>query len=326
MPLLADRNQVAIKQEAVAGTAETLAAGNVILTTDRPTWEPTPIVTERMALTRSFDSRGVVIGSRMAKIGFKMYLRGTSTAPLVGNPSDFTVPFKGCGLDVVYSGANPNEIATWGPSVTIATTYVTGSNCSVALYRDGKQYLIHGAVGNVKLTFSVGIPVLAEFSFEGCLNTPTDVALLSPTYSTVVEPPFLGAVMTVTGYATARLKGITLDVGNVIGLRPSPNTTTGCFAYQIGGRKVTFTVDPEEELAATKNWWNEWLTGALASITTGVFPSNGTNYNQFNLTIPNAQYTKGTLGDRDTITTAALEGVARANTDAGEDSFSLVQT
>jgi hypothetical protein len=326
VPVLASRCQIAIKQEAVAGTAEALAAGNVVLTTDKPTWEPAPEMIERSALTKSFDSRGVVIGARMAKIGFKMYLRGTAGAPTGGNQSDFAVPFKGCGIDVAYSGVNPNEIGTWAPSVTLATTYVTGSNCSVAMYRDGKQYLIHGAVGDLTLTFEVGKPILAAFTFSGCYNTPTDVALLSPTYPSIVEPPFLGASLSVLGFATAKIKSLSMKLGNTIAARPYPNTTTGFFAYQIADRNVTFSFDPEEELAATKNWWNEWVAGTLGSITTGVFPSNGTNYNQFNLTIPNAQYTKGTFGDREGISTASIEGIARANSDAGEDSFSLVQT
>lgn len=327
MPLLASRCQVAIVQEAVAGTAETPANGNVILTNGAPTFELTPTVTDRQAMGATLSKRGSVIGARMAKISFRQYLRGTATAPAGGNQSDFAIPFKGCGLDVAYSGGSPNEIGTWKPSSTLVVDETTGAYCTVAIYRDGKEYKIHGAVGNLKLTFDVGVPVLAEYEFTGVANTPTDVALKSPTYSTVVEPPFQGAALSLIGsYTTAKIKTLTLDLGNRIAMRPYPNTTTGFFTAQIVDRAPVFTLDPEEELAATANFWNQWLSGTLGSITTGTFPSNGTNYNQFNLTIPNAQYTKGGLADRDGVGTMPLEGQCRANSDTGEDEFTLVQT
>lgn len=327
MPLLASRCQVAIVQEAVAGTAGTPGNADVYLTTGAPTFELTPTTTDRQAMTASLSPRGSVVGARMAKISFKQYLRGTATAPSGGNPPDFTVPFKGCGLDVAYSGGSPNEIGTWKPSTTLVVDETTGAYCTVAVYRDGKEYKIHGAVGNLKLTFDVGVPVLAEYEFTGIANTPTDVALKSPTYSPVVEPPFQGAALSMIGsFTTAKIKTLTLDLGNQIVMRPYPNTTTGFFTAQIAGRRPVFTIDPEEELAATKNWWLDWLNGTTGAITTGVFPSNGSNYNQFNLTIPKAQYLKGGLSDRDGIGTMPLEGVCVANSDAGEDEFTFVQT
>jgi Phage tail tube protein len=324
--ILADRCQVAIKQEATAGTPETLAAADVIISTDRPSWEPTAELTPRGFMSKTFSPRGSVVGARMAKISFKQYLAGTTGAPLGGNPSPFTVPFKGCGMDVVYSGVNPNEIATWAPSMSQIVDTTTGAYCTVAIYRDGKQYKIHGAVGDLTLTFDRGVPTLAEYAFQGQYNTPTDVGLLTPTYSTVVEPPFLGATMSVLGYASALIKGITLKLNNKIAMRPSPATLSGYFSAQIVDRKPTFTIDPEEELAGTKDWWAAWVAGTTGSISTGIFPSNGSNYNQFSLTIPLAQATKITWADREGVGVAQIEGDCRANSDAGDDEFTLVQT
>src|SRR5262245_8490099 len=187
MPLLAERCQVALKIESVSGTAETLAAANVIMTTDRPTWEATPDMIDRNILSASPSQRGFVVGSRMAKIGFKMFQRGTTGAPTdPANLPDWIQPIRACGLSYAVSGGSPNEITTVTPASL--ATLVTAT---VALYRDGKQYLIHGACGNVKKTYTVGSPVLLEFEFQGIYNTPTDVALLVPTYPTVVEPAFM---------------------------------------------------------------------------------------------------------------------------------------
>jgi|SRR6267378_2118033 len=320
--LLASRSQVALKIEAVPGTAETLAAANVIMTTDRPTWDATPDMVDRMVLSASPSQRGFVIGSRMAKITFKMYQRGTTGAPTdPSNLPDWSQPAKASGLSYTVSGAGPNEQTAFTPASL--STLVTAT---VALYRDGKQYLIHGAVGNVKKTYTVGSPVLLEFEFSGIYNTPTDVALLVPTYPAVVEPPFLGATLSVVGFATAKIKTISFDMGNKIAARPYPNTTTGLFTYAIVDRDPSGSIDVEEELAATKNWYNEWITGALGSITTGTFPSGGTNYNQIFDTYPNCQYKKVGHADRDGILTSPIDFQPRANSDAGNDELSWVQT
>jgi hypothetical protein len=326
MPILAERTQVAIKQEATAGTVETLAAANVILTTELPTWSAEPEIKERSALSASFASRGHVIGSRMAKISFKMFLRGTTGAPVdPTNLPDFTVPFRGCGLTAVVSGTGPNEITTFTPVSSFYSDETTGPYCTVAVYRDGKRYMIHGAVGTLKLTFNVGEPVLAEMEFTGIYNAPTDTALLVPSYPVVIEPPFLGATLSILGFTTAKIKSLTVDLGNRITMRPQPNLN-GFYTAQLTGRKVTGAFDPEEELAATKNWFTEWIGATPGAISTGTYPSNGSNYNQFSLSLPKVQYSKVGLEERDAIATAPTEYVALANSDAGDDEISFVQT
>ena len=324
MPLLADRCQVAIKAEAVKGTAEALAAANVVMTTDRPTWDPDIEMIPRNVLSASPSGRGAVPGTRMAKIGFKMFQRGTATTPTdPANLPDWIVPVRSCGCVAAVSGGSPNEITTVTPASLAAATQIPAS---VAIYRDGKQYMIHGAQGSAKKTYTVGSPVLLEFEFTGIYNTPTDVALLVPTYPTVVEPPFLGAALAVLSFATPKIKTLTIDLGNKIAYSPYPNTATGLFYAVITGRDVKGTIDVEEELAATKNWYNEWVTGALGSIATGIFPSTGTNYNQISDTYPNCQYMKVGHADHDGIVTGPIEFVPRANSDGANDEFSWVQT
>lgn len=319
---LADKCQVAILQEAVPGTAETPVNGSVIMCTERPTFEGGPEMTPRNILSASPSLRGFVPGTRMAKIGFKMYRRGTTAAPTdPANLPDYVIPFRGAGMSCVVSGGSPNEITTCTPASL--GTLVTDT---VAIRCDGKQYLIHGAVcSSLKITWTVGMPVLLEFEFSGIYNNPTDAALLVPTYPATIEPPFLGATLSVLGFTTSKIKSITLDFGLKVALRPQPNTT-GIFTYAIVGRDPKGTIDVEEELAGTKNWWNEMLVGTLGSIQTGTWPSTGTNYNQFTDTMPNCQYTKVGWADRDGILTAPIEFVPRANSDAGNDEVSLVGT
>ena len=327
MPILASRCQVAIKQEAVAGTAQTLAAADVVLTTDLPTFTPDVEIADRAALSAALSPRGVVTGARMAKIAFKMNLRGLATAAVdPTNLPDFSVPFRGCGIQLAVSGTTPNEITTFTPSSSLISDETTGAYCSLAIYRDGKQYLIHGAVGELSITWKRGAPTLAEFEFTGVYNAPTDVALLVPSYTTVVEPPFASAALTVLGFTTAKIDQLTLKLNNAITMRPYPNNASGFFTAQITGRRPTLSFAAEEELAATKNWWGEWIAGTTGSIATGTYPSTGSNYNQFSFTAPKAQYTGVKHDSRDGIAASTIEAVLQANSSAGDDEFSLVQT
>lgn len=327
MPLLADRAQFAIKQEAVAGTAETLLAVNAVLAVGRPTFTAEIEIAERQALTASLSKRGHVTGARVGRISASMHLRGTSGAPV--NPTnlpDFTVPFLCCGAQPTVSGTTPNEQTEFKPNTALLTDETNGTYCTVGIFIDGKLYQIHGAVGTCSLTLRRGVPVLAEFEFTGIYNTPTDAALLVPTYPTIVEPPFAGAGLTFMGFANARIEQITLNFGNVVAMRPSPNTASGLFTAQIVDRKPVGTIDPEEVLAATENWWADFIAGTKGALDTAIFPSGGTNYNQLRLQVPNMQYSGIALADREQILTAGLDFVALANSDAGDDEWSLIQT
>ena len=335
MPILRGKAQIAIKQEAVAGTFETLAAADALMTVGTPEFEADIAMTPRNGMTGTLSPRGFVPGTQSARIRFAMRMGGSynhSTgaiaAPTAGTEAPWHVPMLGCGLANTISGSNPNEQNAYIPSDTTISDETSGACVSVGFYLDGKLYKIHGAQGNCRMTFNLGEPVLAEFDFLGCYNAPTDTALLtSVVYPTFVEPPFLGASLSLIGsYTTAKVRSFTFDLGNTLALRPYPNTSTGFYTAQITARNAVGTIDPEEVLAATANFWSQLTTPTLGAITTGTFPSGGTNYNMLNLNVPNAQYTKVALGDRDGIANSAIEFAAVANSAAGLDEHTLTQT
>jgi hypothetical protein len=332
--MLKGRQQIAIKQEALAGTVETLAAADVVMHTGVAEYDAGGVeMVPREAMTSSLSPRGSVVGVQVGTIRWKQYLRGSynhSTGALAAvaagsTEADFHVPMLGCGLASTISGGAGSEQNSYSPSSTTISDETTGAYCTVALFEDGKRYRIIGAQGNCKLTFTVGQPVLAEFEFTGRTTAPTDTALLSPVYPTFAEPAFLGASLSIIGsYAAAKIRTLTLDFGNEISIRPDPNQATGVFTAQIVRRRPVGTLDPEEVLAATNNFWGQWLAGTTGAITTGTF--GGNNNNQFSLTIPVAAYTRVGLGDRDGVSNAPLEFECRASAATGDDEFTLVQT
>jgi len=326
-PFLSKRTQIAIKAEATAGTAIALAAADVSLHTGEAEWDPDIEMVPRAAMSASLSSRGSVAGTKAGKISWKQFLRGTAVAPVTAsNETDFNTAMEGCGALGTVSGAPTAEQTSWIPNTGHTLDDTSGVYCTVALYQDGKIYKIHGAVGNCVLTFTTGMPVEAAFEFTGIWNTPIDGALLAPTYPVTIEPPFLDAAFSVLGYAAAKIKSFTLDFGNEIVMRPDPNNTTGFFTAQIVGRNSVGTLDPEEALVSVKDWYAAWVAGTTGAITTGVFPSGGTNYNQLQCTIAKAKYLKVGKGNRDGIATAPIDYECVATLDAGDDDFEFIQT
>lgn len=328
MPQIKGRQQIAIKQEATAGTAETLAAADVIPHKGIAAWDSDAPVVAREFMTGSLSPRGSVVTTQAAKLTFAMHLAGTVGAPVaVTNEPDFSRPFQAAGMAPTVSGTSPNEQSSFVPSSTTISDETAGAYSTIALYEDGKRYMLHGAIcSSCTLTFTVGSPVLAEFEFSGVWNKPTDTALLVPTYKALVEPIFLDAAVSILGFTTAKFQTLTLNFGLEVMMRHQPNNPTGWHTAQIVRRNATGSIDVEEELAATKDWYNEFIAGTAGLITTGVFESGGTNYNQLQLNIPNAKYTKPGLGDREGVSTAPLEFECTANSDAGEDEFEIIQT
>jgi hypothetical protein len=325
MPLLSAKQQIAIKQESTAGTAISLAAANVVMHTGRAEWTPEVTVVPRESMSASLSPRGSIVASRSAKIKWSQYLRGTSIAPVaVTGEADFAVPFKGCGADVAVTGGVGNEVATYTPSTTIVSDETTGAYCTVSLYEDGKVYKIHGAVGNCVLTFAPGMPIKADFEFTGCYNVPAAGALLAPTYPTVVPPTGISATtQVISGYLTPRLSQFTFDFGNQITMRPAASTTSGYFTAQITGRKPGGTLDPEETTVAVNDWYAQFLAGTTGSM---IMLWGATPYNTLILTLPNPIYTGVSLGDRDGVAINSVSYEARANSDAGNDEWSFVQS
>jgi hypothetical protein len=117
---------------------------------------------------------------------------------------------------------------------------------------------------------------------------------------------------------------LSFDLGNTIAMETDPNTATGMYRAALVGRAPTGSLDPETLLVASKNYFNEWISDTEGAITTGTFPSTGTQYNKLNFTNAAAKYIKGGRGDRGGLSIVPLDYEAQENADAGNDSFSLV--
>jgi len=105
-------------------------------------------------------------------------------------------------------------------------------------------------MGNVRFIFTVGEPIMCEFTFYGKQSTYSDTALFSPTYPAEKPLIFQNATVTILG-DTLILNTLELDMQNTVSMLPKPSDSTGISYGQIVNRDPVITFDPDLELKAT---------------------------------------------------------------------------
>ena len=315
---LIDRVQIAIKIEAVEGTPEVLGDADVVRPIFEPEWAPSFEMFEQEEAAPSFSAIQQVSGEKSAVIRWATPIKGSGAAGTV--PAHLTVPLRGCGLgQAIVGGVSVTyaPISQLVPSVTVQMLEV---------FTDGtvKRHQISGARGNAVFEGVKGIPTLTRIEFTGRYFKPDEIgaAFATPALGPV-PPPMLNAAMTFQGAGALKLSAATIDLGNVPSLQNDPNQEHGNFSTLLTNRRMTGSIDPQQEKAAVIDFFQNLednVEGVLSYVLGSVAGNIAT------LTSPKAQITNITPGDREGIRTEALDLQFNRNTDGGDDEFSLVLT
>ncbi len=313
MSLLTERGLCALAIEAIKGTAEVLAAGDVFECFE-PSFTPGIEIGERNTFEASFAKRPNVIGNRLSTITFRVPLKGASGAGVA--PAHGPL-LRACGL-----------AETIVPVTSVAYDPITDQalqeSATIMLQRDGKEFTLVGAMGNVKFTIAeTDVPVM-EFTFVGKYQASTDQALFAGFVFGTVNPPNPVGVTPLTWDGNVLCAtSLEFDLGNNVQPRRCMDQPTGIHHAFVGDREAIATADPEDELVATVDWLDEMVQGTLGILTLTIGATAG---NIHQLQFPNSQITGVSYSDRDGIVVANLTIAARANTDAGDDDFSYLLT
>ena len=111
------------------------------------------------------------------------------------------------------------------------------------------------------------------------------------------------------------------DMGNVLALRPDINASSGHKSTVITNRRPTVSFDPEEELAATEDYWASWKAGSLMALSCAIGSAAG---NTHTITAPQVQFQEVGPSDRDGIATLDITGLLVGS--SGDDEFSWAVT
>jgi hypothetical protein len=308
MPLLWKRLQIAAKTEVAEGTAIALTATEAILA-NNVSYDPEIKMTARAAASSSLSPYPKVAGSRQAKLTFDVDLKGSGTA---GTAPEFGVLLKACGM---------TETIVAVTSVTYTPASSSIISITLGWYVDGKKFILAGARGTWKMDLKAGEPGVIHFEFLGTAIEDSDTALLSGvSYQTTNPPAFMSASFTLAAYAGI-IESMSIDMGNALYLRPSANAAQGFISTVITGREPKLTINPEDVLVATKDWWAIWEAGTLSALSAVVGATAG---NICTITAPKVQIGKMKPAERDGIVVQEMECELSRN--SGDDEISLALT
>ena len=264
---------------------------------------------ERKGPKKTLGGYKPVYAGTLKAIKIALRARGSGAA---GTAPEFGPLLRACGFGETL---NASTSAVYAP--------VSSGFESVTIYRyhDGKLHKFTGCVGNVSLSQETGNFHVFTFNMVGHFVSETDVALATPSYDTTVPIPAIGGTFSIASYG-AVIGTLNIDMGNTIATPPDYNQTDGYGKCQITDRKVTGSIDPEDVLVATHDFYTKFTAGtAMAMTTSAIGPAAG---NKMALSLPAVVYTGVSEGDRDGVRTRLLE--FEANESTGDDQITITFT
>lgn len=299
------KSQVAVEIEAVEGTAETLVAADVILAYN-PDFSPGVAMNTRNPVRSSLSPWAMVPGKRDAKLSFSSDLVGPGAA---GDAIHLSDVLKICGVAEAL-------VASTSATYTPASSSI--SSGSAAKYTDGKCLKLWGARGNARLVLDAGKPGLFTFDLQGADWSDTDAALLAgASLESTLPPIFQNATLTIDSYS-AVLSKVEIDFGNTLTLRSSVNAASGNLSALITDRQPKITFDPENVLAATKDFMSIWRAGTEVAFSATIGSATG---NTIEITAPKVQFESIKPASRDGL--SVFEISAQLNGDSGDDEWQI---
>ena len=235
-PLLWRRRVLAAASEATTGTPATLnAAAGAMNVLNHELDEDSPFNDRpgQGSLTHLAPVHGEEGGH--ANFAVEIANDGATNSPLWA-----TTLLAGCGM-VGASGV-------YSPSTGAQTTLTIG------LYNDGRLKQIAGSQGTWVAKLVDGKIGMLDFKFLGKWVAPTSVAMIAPTYPTVLPPKCTGLTCTIGG-TSYRLSEIEIDYGATVTLRRDITDASGYHAAFIVDRKTLIKVDPEALPLSTQDWY-----------------------------------------------------------------------
>lgn len=263
---------------------------------------------ERDVQWKFLDRMPSLEGNKSVEITFKVAVIGSGTAG--------TAPRIGCLLQACAM------LETVTPATSVAYTPVSSSHGSVTLYiyKDGRLHKATGCRGSVKMSFSAGKELMAEFTFMGRYVAPTVASLPGTvTYeSTVKVPPVCKSSQFSYNSKTTLVVGtLEFDAANTVSKRVSLNDANGIAGFEVTSRKPVVSFDPEAQYETSYAFRTDRLTTTRAL---SIVASRAAG-NICTLTAPALNITKIEYGDREEILVEKVDAELAAS--SGDDAFSI---
>lgn len=284
MPLLKRVRVLAAKVETTPGTAIALGGADGTFQVYNVEINPTITVSDRMR-QGGFGMTGAPQEARGGTISFTInpYITSAISAP------DWMSTFlPACGMPETALAFSP---AGEAPGANVKTL-------TIGVYENGLYKQLRGCAGTFTMSADTGKQAEFNFTFTGIWDDPSDVAVISPTYSTAL--PFRAAGSTTPfswGAYQPCINNFSFDLGNTVALRPCTTDASGYLSAIITDRNPSGSFDPEAALVATYDIYADWKAATERAITYEF--EDGTGTLTYNLTT--SQITDIQEGDREGV-------------------------
>lgn len=303
-PLIMRQRAFAAKLETVAGTAVSLAAadGALICFDPKITYD---IPMNKRASPGSMSSLTGVPGARKAKVTLTTELAGKGSS---GLPLWATTLLAAAGFAASSQTYAPVSGSATADCLTCGT------------YIDGRLWQAAGVMFSFIMKCKAGDPVLIEWEGEGVYVVPTDVALIAPTYPTVLPPRFAGGTLTFGGVSRT-LDEMEIAVKNTLYVRKDAAHVSGYRACCIPTREITVTIDPEALALSTLDNYAQHL--ASTEVALSAIIGSGAN-SIVTISAPKLQLMNvPDPTDRDGVLAEKLVYMANKSASAGDDELTI---
>jgi len=308
MPLLKRKSVLAAKIETTIGTAEALTSAEAAFNVYDPMIQASIDMVDREG-QGGFGMLASVTGGLSGVATFRTMLEWDGTAT---EPSWADTFFPACGW--VKSG-----------QVYTPRSEAPGSNVktlTIGCYVDGVFKSLAGCAGKFTVTLPTGRPGYIDWEFTGVFITPTDVALITPTYPTVAPLRYAGGLAEWNDVNLC-VESATIDSGNEVVLRECPTTEAGYISAIITNRMPKITVNPEASTVATQDRWTAWLASTQYALELDVGgPTNAV----LSFDAPKAQILNIQEGERNRMVTDEIEFLCCKNGATHDQELSITFT
>jgi len=286
--MLKKRTVLLIKLETTYKTEAVPAAGTDAILVANPSFgiEGARMIERENTKADLNKDQGIYAGS-LRKVSFEVENKGSGVA---GVAPEFGAALQACGMletIVANTSVTYTEADEGIPSVTIH------------YFEDGILHILTGCRGEASGSLETGEKGTISFEFTGHLKASSDTPIPAAAYIETLPAPFIKASVDIGGFGPAISK-IDFGLGNTVATPPSASDAEGYGEIVITERDMTGSFDPESTLMATKDWVNEWRTGIIQTLTTGVVGT--TPGNQFKVDM-DVYFREISGGDRDGVLT-----------------------
>lgn len=175
---------------------------------------------------------------------------------------------------------------------------VNPASATAAVMMDGIRKQVFGARSEATLEVGgTGQIGFWNFTMNGAMTQPIDQALFSPvTVPNDIPETFKNASVKINDVDELCVDSFSLALGNTVARRACSNAATGIKSYRITNRRPVISIDPEQELEATIDFFGKFAAGTLF----GFYAQIGSTAGKRTIVCaPRAQYQEMPGGDRE---------------------------